>query len=51
VSGPPEALEGMRVIGDVGGDRLVLEGLLSLAVSDLRGPWESGLRDHMHTRC
>ncbi|MBV9416695.1 MAG: phosphoribosylformylglycinamidine synthase subunit PurL, partial [Solirubrobacterales bacterium] len=43
VSGPREALAGFVVIGQVGGDALVIEGLLELAVSDLRKARDSGL--------
>ncbi len=43
VSGPREALAGFVVIGEVGGDRLGIEGLLDLAVSELREVRERGL--------
>ena len=45
VSGPAEALAGFVVIGSVGGDRLAIDGLLDIAVSDLRVARESGLRE------
>jgi phosphoribosylformylglycinamidine synthase subunit PurL len=45
VSGPPEALAGFVIIGEVGGDRLAIEGLLDLAVSELRDARESGLAE------
>jgi phosphoribosylformylglycinamidine synthase subunit PurL len=35
VSGPPEALADLNVIGTVGGDTLAIEGVLDVAVSDL----------------
>jgi phosphoribosylformylglycinamidine synthase len=35
VSGPPEALDGLDVIGTVGGDALAVEGVFELAVSEL----------------
>jgi phosphoribosylformylglycinamidine synthase len=43
VSGPREALGAFVVIGEVGGDTLAIEGLLELAVSELRAARESGL--------
>ena len=43
VSGPMAALAGMRIIGTVGGERLELEGLLSLTLDELRAAWERGL--------
>jgi phosphoribosylformylglycinamidine synthase subunit PurL len=43
VSGPAAALAGFVVIGSVEGDRLAIDGLLDLAVSDLRAARESGL--------
>ncbi len=43
VSGPREALAGFVVIGEVGADRLEIEGLLDLAVSELREARERGL--------
>ncbi len=45
VSGPPSALEGFVMLGRVGGDTLVIEGLLELAVSDLTGARETGLSE------
>jgi phosphoribosylformylglycinamidine synthase II len=47
VSGAPEALEGLTIIGRVGGDRLELEGQLNLAVSDLREAREHGLSGYV----
>ncbi len=43
VSGPEDALTGFRIIGRVGGHDLELEGLLKVAVSDLREARERGL--------
>jgi phosphoribosylformylglycinamidine (FGAM) synthase-like enzyme len=43
VSGPPEALDGFPLIGRVGGSRLQIEGVLDLAVSELREAREQGL--------
>jgi phosphoribosylformylglycinamidine synthase len=43
VSGPPEALADMTVIGHVGGASLTIEGHLALAVSELRNARELGL--------
>jgi phosphoribosylformylglycinamidine synthase subunit PurL len=43
VSGPESALEGLAVIGRVGGTALELEGLLSLPVSELAENWRDGL--------
>ena len=43
VSGPRSALGGFVVIGEVGGAALRIEGLLELAVSELRDARESGL--------
>jgi phosphoribosylformylglycinamidine synthase len=43
VSGPPEALAGHRIIGRVGGDRLIVEGALDLPLAALRQAWERGL--------
>ena len=45
VSGPREALAGFVVIGEVGGDALAIEGLLELAVSELREAREGGLAE------
>jgi phosphoribosylformylglycinamidine (FGAM) synthase-like enzyme len=44
VSGPAEALARHRVIGTVGGAELEIAGTLKLAVSDLRGARDGGLR-------
>ena len=43
VSGTPEALAGMTLIGEVGGDALEIEGLLKLAVSELAAAHRGGL--------
>jgi phosphoribosylformylglycinamidine synthase len=45
VSGPLEALAGFVVIGEVGGDALAIEGLLELAVSELREARDAGLAE------
>jgi phosphoribosylformylglycinamidine synthase len=45
VSGSAEALAGFVVIGRVGGDSLAIEGLLELALSELRDARERGLSD------
>ena len=45
MSGPREALAGFVVIGEVGGDALAIEGLLELAVSELREARERGLAE------
>jgi len=45
VSGPREALAGFVVIGEVGGDALTIEGLLEVAVSELRDAREAGLAE------
>ena len=45
VSGSREALAGFVVIGTVGGDALAIDGLLELAVSELRQVRESGLAE------
>jgi phosphoribosylformylglycinamidine synthase len=51
VSGPSAELAELSggrdwsVIGRVGGDRLEIEGVLNVAVSELRGAWEHGLAD------
>src|ERR1700729_1810755 len=47
VSGPPEVLDGLTIIGQVGGDRLELEGYLKLAVSELRDARERGLTGYV----
>jgi phosphoribosylformylglycinamidine synthase subunit PurL len=43
VSGPEDALAGHLIIGQVGGDQLILEGQLKLAVSALREVRDRGL--------
>jgi phosphoribosylformylglycinamidine synthase subunit PurL len=43
VSGPREALAGFVVIGEAGGDTLVIDGLLELGVSELSAAREGGL--------
>ncbi len=43
VSGPPEALRELTIIGRVGGDRLVVEGTLDLPLSELLEAREGGL--------
>jgi phosphoribosylformylglycinamidine synthase len=43
VSGPPEALAELTVIGRVGGSALTIEGKLAVAVSELRDARELGL--------
>jgi phosphoribosylformylglycinamidine synthase len=45
VSGPIEALAGFVVIGEAGGESLVIEGLLELAVSELRAVRDAGLAE------
>jgi phosphoribosylformylglycinamidine (FGAM) synthase-like enzyme len=45
VSGPAEVLSEFTVIGQVGGDALAIEGLLELAVSELREAWDGGLAE------
>ena len=45
VSGPAEALAGFVVIGSVGGERLIIDGLLDVAVSDLHEAREGGLSE------
>jgi phosphoribosylformylglycinamidine synthase subunit PurL len=45
VSGPAEALAGFVVIGEVGGETLAIEGLLELAVSELRAARDAGLAE------
>ncbi len=45
VSGPAEALAAFVVIGQVGGETLSIEGLLELAVSELRAARDSGLAE------
>jgi phosphoribosylformylglycinamidine synthase subunit PurL len=51
VSGPSEALDGMTIIGAVGGERLDIAGRLNLAVSELRSAHERGLPDALQARC
>ncbi len=43
VSGPPEALAGFVMIGSVESDRLIIDGLLDVAVSELHEARETGL--------
>jgi hypothetical protein len=43
VSGSREALAGFVVIGEVGGDVLSIEGLLSVGVCELRAARDGGL--------
>jgi len=43
VSGSPDGLAGLTVIGEVGGDELELEGLLKIPVSELAAAHEGGL--------
>ncbi len=43
VSGPRDALAGFVIIGEVGGDALRIDGLLDVAVSELRESRERGL--------
>jgi phosphoribosylformylglycinamidine synthase subunit PurL len=45
VSGPVEALAGFVVIGEAGGETLAIEGLLELAVSELRAARDAGLAE------
>ena len=45
VSGPPEALAGFVMIGSVESDRLIIDGLLDVAVSDLHEARETGLSE------
>jgi phosphoribosylformylglycinamidine synthase len=45
VSGPPEALAGFVIIGEIGGEELRIEGLLDVAVSDLRAARDRGLTE------
>jgi phosphoribosylformylglycinamidine synthase len=45
VSGSREALAGFVIIGEVGGDVLDIDGLLSVAVSELRSAREGGLSE------
>jgi phosphoribosylformylglycinamidine synthase len=43
VSGTEDALAGFEIIGRVGGDRLEVEGQLSVGVTELRSAWEHAL--------
>jgi phosphoribosylformylglycinamidine synthase len=43
VSGPARALEGLQIIGGVGGDELEIVGQLKVPVSELRTAWEGAL--------
>jgi phosphoribosylformylglycinamidine synthase len=46
IAGPREVVEavpGTRVIGEVGGDTLELEGVLSVPVADLRAAYEGAI--------
>jgi phosphoribosylformylglycinamidine synthase II len=45
VSGEAAALEGLEIIGEVGGDRLVIEGLVDTEVAALAGVHSRGLED------
>jgi phosphoribosylformylglycinamidine synthase subunit PurL len=45
VSGPREALAGFVIIGEVGGDRLLIEGLLDIPISELADAREQGLAE------
>jgi phosphoribosylformylglycinamidine synthase len=45
VSGSREALAGFVVIGEVGGEELAIEGLLSVGVSELRAARDGGLSE------
>ncbi|MEO6858608.1 MAG: phosphoribosylformylglycinamidine synthase subunit PurL, partial [Solirubrobacteraceae bacterium] len=47
VSGPPSALEGLPIIGRVGGSQLELEDHLKVAVSELAEAREHGLADFL----
>jgi phosphoribosylformylglycinamidine synthase len=49
VSGAPEVLAGCQVIGRVGGDSLVIEGALSVGVSELRAAASGGLEQALGT--
>ena len=51
VSGPSQALDGMTIIGEVGGESLDIAGRLKLAVSELRDAHERGLPDALQARC
>jgi phosphoribosylformylglycinamidine synthase len=43
VSGPEEALAGLRIIGRVGGEELEIVGRLTVGVEQLRSVWSHGL--------
>ena len=45
VSGRPDQLEGLRIIGGVGGPELVIDGQLKVAVSELRRARDGGLEE------
>jgi phosphoribosylformylglycinamidine synthase len=45
VSGSPDDLAGFEVIGQVGGEALAIDGLLDVAVSELREAWDGGLAE------
>ncbi|MEA2145947.1 MAG: phosphoribosylformylglycinamidine synthase subunit PurL, partial [Solirubrobacteraceae bacterium] len=51
VSGPAQALEGMTIIGEVGGESLDISGRLNLAVSELATAHERGLPDALQAHC
>jgi phosphoribosylformylglycinamidine synthase len=51
VSGPADALDGMTIIGEVGGDALEIAGRLNLAVSELRSAYDAGLPNALQARC
>ncbi|MBV9195269.1 MAG: phosphoribosylformylglycinamidine synthase subunit PurL, partial [Solirubrobacterales bacterium] len=51
VSGDEAALAGHQIIGRVGGDRLVIDGRLEVAVSELRSARENGLDEALSARC
>jgi phosphoribosylformylglycinamidine synthase len=51
VSGPADALQGMTIIGEVGGDALEIAGRLNLAVSELRAAHAEGLPNALQTHC
>ncbi len=52
VTGPAEAMTAFgsaaRVIGEVGGDALIIEGAISLPVADLERAFTGGLADLLH---
>ena len=51
VSGPAQALEGMTIIGEVGGESLDISGRLNLAVSELAAAHDRGLPDALQAHC